>query len=62
MPSARVTLAQRAILATAVRVRRTDERAEAMRLLMMQGECMKRAAWRVGVSYRTARRYKRRAA
>jgi molybdenum-dependent DNA-binding transcriptional regulator ModE len=55
-----MTLRERASLATAVRIRRADERAATLLMLMRQGECMKRAAWKAGVSYRTARRYKRR--
>ncbi len=33
------------------------ERQTALQSLVEQGECLKRAAHRIGVSYRTARRY-----
>ncbi len=33
------------------------ERLTALQALLAQGEPLKRAAWHVGVSYRTARRY-----
>jgi hypothetical protein len=53
-----VTLQQRARLATEARRRKAMNRAETLRLLLVQGECLKRAAWQTGVSYRTARRYR----
>lgn len=52
-----MTLAERAHLATQVRQRKAAERAETLRVLLGEGECLKRAAHRVDVSYRTARRY-----
>jgi len=53
-----MTLAERAHLATQVRQNRAALRAERLRALIEHGECLKRAAFRVGVSYRTARRYR----
>jgi hypothetical protein len=54
-----MTLRERGKLGNAAIARAAAERAERMRLLLSQGECLKRAAWRVGVSYRTARRYRK---
>lgn len=54
-----MTLAERAHLATATRQCAAARRAERLRRLLNEGECLKRAAWRVGVSYRTAKRYVR---
>lgn len=56
-----MTLADRARIATDARQEAARKRAQALRSLLRQGECLKRAAWRVGVSYRTAKRYKARA-
>lgn len=56
-----MTLAERARIATEARQEAARGRAQALRSLLQQGECLKRAAWRVGVSYRTAKRYKARA-
>lgn len=52
-----MTLAERATLATQVRQDKAAARAAHLRQMMAQGECLKRAAYRVDVSYRTARRY-----
>lgn len=52
------SLAERAHLATLTRQNAAAIRAAQLHLLLTDGECLKRAAWRVGVSYRTARRYK----
>ena len=57
-----MTLADRARIATETRQEAARERAQALQSLLRQGECLKRAAWSVGVPYRTARRYKARAA
>jgi molybdenum-dependent DNA-binding transcriptional regulator ModE len=54
-----MTLAERARIATAVRVRMADERARALSAALASGECLKRAASKAGVSYRTARRYRK---
>lgn len=53
-----MTLAERARIATLTRQRAAQSRASHLRHLLASGECLKRAAWRVGVSYRTARRYR----
>lgn len=53
-----MTLAERAHMATEARQARAALRAERLRAAIEQGECLKRAAARVGVSYRTARRYR----
>ncbi len=55
-----MTLADRARITTETRQKAARERAQALQSLLRQGECLKRAAWSVGVSYRTARRYKAR--
>ncbi len=53
-----MTLAERARLATATRQEVAAQRADRLRRLLSDGEPLKRAAWRLGVSYRTARRYR----
>ena len=52
-----MTLAERAQLATQVRQRKAAKRASLVRQMIAEGECVKRAAYRAGVSYRTACRY-----
>ena len=42
-----------------VRQQKARQRAAQMLLLIEQGECVKRAAYRVGVSDRTASRYRK---
>lgn len=54
-----MTLAERAHLATRVRQEAADKRARQLHRLLAEGEGLKRAAHRVGVSDRTARRYRR---
>ncbi len=54
-----MTLRERATLATKARQRRASERAGEMRAMVDQGACLKRAAHEVGVSYRTAKRYRK---
>lgn len=55
-----MTLAERAKLGGAVAAARAAEKAAAVRRLVDEGECLKRAAWRAGVSYSAAKRYARR--
>lgn len=57
-----MTLAERARLATKVRMAKADKRAAELRRVLAEGECRKRAAYRVGISLRTFSRYMRRAA
>ncbi len=54
-----MTLQERAKLATEARTRRAAERAEALHRLTERGEMVKRAAYSVGVSARTASRYRK---
>jgi FixJ family two-component response regulator len=56
-----MTLAERAKLATAVRSRASQERADRVLALLARGECLKRAAHATGVSCRSARRYRAKA-
>ena len=56
-----MTLAERATLGRQVHQQIARKRADALRQEIEQGEGIKRAAWRVGVSYRTACRYRRQA-
>jgi hypothetical protein len=56
-----MTLAERARLATQIRQSAAAMRALRLRRLLDEGEGLKRAAHRVGVSIRTARRYRRQA-
>lgn len=55
-----MTLQERGKLGNAVIAGRAAARAERLLRLLEQGECLKRAAHAAGVSYRTAKRYKRR--
>lgn len=57
-----MTLAERAIVATAVRSRMAEERAEIYRRMLAEGVCRKRAMYCVGISERTASRYLQRVA
>jgi hypothetical protein len=41
----------------AIRSKR-EKRKTALRVQLAQGECLKRAAWNVGISYATAKRYR----
>ena len=52
-----LSLAERAKMATEVRQRKAQTRAASVRTMLAEGECLKRAAWRAGVGYRTAKRY-----
>ena len=52
-----MTLAERAQLATAARVQRRIEKQRLLRVLLADGECLARAAHKVGWSYRSARRW-----
>lgn len=54
-----MTLRERARIATAVRMRIADERAERLREALEQDDCLKRAAHMAGLPYRTACRYRR---
>jgi hypothetical protein len=54
-----MTLQERAKLGGAVAAQRAAMRAETFRRLMEEGLGFKRAAWKAGVSIRTARRYRR---
>ena len=56
-----MTMTERAKLGGAVAAERAAARREAVLKLLAEGECLKRAAWRAGVAYRTARRYRQRA-
>ncbi len=49
-----------AVVGTRARQRKAHLRADKLRAYVMLGEPFKRAAWRVGVSIRTARRYRQR--
>lgn len=40
-----------------VRMTRAQQRRRELDRLLREGECIKRAAYRVGISHRTARRY-----
>jgi hypothetical protein len=51
-----MTLQQHAM---AARQKRSAERVEKVRTLLAEGEGIKRAAWKAGVSARTARRYRK---
>ncbi len=53
-------LRERSALGNAVVAQRAAERADTLRRLVEQGEGFKRAAARVGVAVRTARRYRQR--
>ena len=55
-----MTLQERAKLATEVRQQRAIERASDLCRLLNEGEGIKRAAHRVGWSYRSARRWRQR--
>jgi transposase len=55
-----MTLHERSRLGAAAQAQRAAERAETLRRLMKDGEAFKRAAHKVGVSVRTARRYRQR--
>ncbi len=55
-----MTLRERSVLGNAVVAAKAAERAETLRQLVEQGEGFKRAAHRVGVAMRTARRYRQR--
>lgn len=55
-----MTLQERFRLATAARQQRCYARAEELRRLLDEGEPLKRAAYRVGWSYRSAKRWKSR--
>ena len=52
-----MTLPERFQLATQVRQQKAQTRATSVRVMLAEGECLKRAAYRAGVAYRTARRY-----
>lgn len=54
-----MTLRDRARIATAVRMRSAEERAERLREALSHEQCLKRAAHRAGLPYRTACRYRR---
>lgn len=54
------SMSERAKLGAAATNARYYERAETLRQLLEQGECLKRAAWKAGMAYRTARRHRRR--
>lgn len=56
-----MTLQERGKLGNAAMAQRAAERAQRLLEAVREGECLKRAAHRTGVSYRTARRYKARA-
>lgn len=53
-----MTLRERGHLGNEAMRRQAAVRAAELRRLLTEGECLKRAAFRVGVSYRTARRYR----
>ena len=55
-----MTLRERSLLGAQARARQAAERAEIVRRYLERGEGIKRAAFKAGVSYRTARRYRRR--
>ena len=54
-----MTLRERARIATEVRQRIADERAERLRAALAEEQCLKRAAHIAGLPYRTACRYRR---
>ncbi len=54
-----MTLQERGKLGNATVAQQAAQRAEALRLMVERGECLKRAAWALGVSDRTARRYRK---
>lgn len=54
-----MTLRDRSRLATAVRIRIAEERAEKLRQALRRERCLKRAAHLAGIPYRTACRYRR---
>jgi molybdenum-dependent DNA-binding transcriptional regulator ModE len=54
-----MTLRERARIATAVRQRIAEERAERLREALERDDCIKRAAHAAGLPYRTACRYRR---
>ena len=55
-----MTLHERSRRGAAVRAQQAAMRAETLRRLLEDGEHIKRAAWKAGVSHRTARRYRQR--
>lgn len=52
------SLRERGRMGNAAMMQRAKQRAQAVTDKLREGECLKRAAWAAGVSYRTARRYK----
>jgi molybdenum-dependent DNA-binding transcriptional regulator ModE len=54
-----VTLRERARLATEIRMLIAERRAEKLREALEQEQCLKRAAHKAGLPYRTACRYRR---
>jgi hypothetical protein len=55
-----MTLHERSRRGAAVIAQKAAQRAETVRRLLDEGEHIKRAAWKAGVSHRTARRYRQR--
>jgi hypothetical protein len=55
-----MTLHERSRRGAAVIAQKAAIRAELVRRLLEEGEHLKRAAWKAGVSHRTARRYRQR--
>jgi hypothetical protein len=56
-----MTHAERFQMATVVRQQKAAARSEMLHIILSEGECLKRAAWRVGISERTAKRYRSKA-
>ena len=54
-----MTLRERLQLGARKRSLQAQQRAETVRRLLAEGECIKRAAFKAGVAVRTARRYRR---
>jgi hypothetical protein len=53
-----MTRQERGKLGNQAMSRKARERAEALRGLLDEGECLKRAAFKAGMAYRTARRWR----